>query len=186
VAGRIVPVVHPGAPSWARPELFTDWPERPTGASVPTAITANALVSADLLRGLEGPFDSDFGITGGSDSHMFRRATEAGARIVWAADAVVEDMIGPAHTNLRWVLQRAFRYGNSAAFIDRSVSRRWRAKCLAKAIVRLGGGAALVAVAAVRSRSRMVAAMRHVSMACGSILATAGYRYYEYRQPRRT
>jgi len=184
VTGPVVPLLHRGAPGWATPGLFTHSRSRSTGTVVATAVTSNSLVSAGILAALDGPFDPEFGLAGGSDSHLFLRATQRGARIVWANDAFVNETIDAARTNLRWVLQRAYREGNCGAHVERRVLRRWRTRRLAKAVARLVLGVAAAAGALVGGRQALVSALRQIVMACGAIAGTAGHRYFEYRRPR--
>ena len=184
VTGPIAPIVHADAPCWATPALFTDSRPRPSGTWVPTAITSNALVSAAVLRTLDGPFDEVLGLSGGSDSHLFLRATQRGARIVWANEAVTEEAIGADRTTLNWVARRAFREGNAAVFIERELVSGWWVKRLAKSAARLATAAGLASCGIVRDRRMLAVALRQLCLACGSIAGTLGYRYFEYRTPR--
>jgi succinoglycan biosynthesis protein ExoM len=184
VTGPVIPILHHQAPSWAEPELFANMPRMRTGTTVRTAVTSNALVSARMLRTLDPPFDEEFGISGGSDSALFLRATQMGARIVWADDAITEETFGPRRTTIGWVAQRAFRIGNVGVFIERRILRRWLARRVAKACGHVAVGAAMAPLALVRGRAALVAALREICLGCGAMAALAGYRYFEYRVAR--
>jgi succinoglycan biosynthesis protein ExoM len=181
VTGPVIPILHGEAPSWAAAALFTPMPRLQTGATVRTAATSNALVSARLLRALDGPFDEEFGVSGGSDSALFLRITQMGARIVWANDAITEETIGPRRTTISWVARRAFRIGNVGVFIERRVLHRWLARRVAKTCAHVAVGAAMVPLALVRGPATLVAALREICLGCGAMAALAGYRYLEYR-----
>lgn len=184
VTGPVIPVLHHRAPSWAAPELFVSMPRQETGTTVRTAATSNVLISAPLLRRLDGPFDEEFGISGGSDSALFLRTTQLGARIVWANDAITEETFGPSRTTVGWIAQRAFRVGNVGVVIERRILRRWLAWRMAKACGHVAFGAAMAPLAVVRGQAALVAALREICLGCGAMAALAGYRYFEYRVPR--
>lgn len=184
VWGRVVPTLPEGAPRWIADGGFFDRGRMPTGTPVPVAETANALVSAGVLRRLEGPFDPAFGITGGGDSHFFLRAAASGVRMVWADDAVVTEPVPPNRATARWILRRAFRVGNGGVFIERSTrpTARWLPARVAKATGRVVLGAALLVAAPVRGRAAAVAALRSVASGIGALSGLLGYRYVAYRQ----
>lgn len=184
VWGRVVATLPADAPRWIAQGGFFDRGRMPTGTPVPVAETANALVSAEVLRRLEGPFDPAFGVTGGGDSHFFLRAAASGARMVWADDAVVTEPVPPNRANARWILRRAFRVGNGGVFIERSTrpAVRWLPARVAKATGRVAVGAALLVAAPLRGRAAAVAALRSVASGVGAFSGLLGYRYVAYRQ----
>lgn len=184
VTGPVIPILHRQAPSWADPDLFASMPRLRTGTAVRTAATSNAFVSARLLRALDGPFDEEFGISGGSDSALFLRATQMGARIVWANDAITEETFGPRRTTIGWIAQRAFRVGNVGVFIERRILRGWLARRVAKSCGHVAVGTVMALLALVRGPAALVAAVRQICIGCGALAALAGYRYLEYRVPR--
>jgi succinoglycan biosynthesis protein ExoM len=60
-------------------------------------------------------FDPEQGRTGGEDTVYFSRLHRLGARIVFAADAVVHEDVPPQRRWLGWLLRRAFRNGQTHA-----------------------------------------------------------------------
>ncbi|HVG46364.1 MAG TPA: hypothetical protein VM890_16590, partial [Longimicrobium sp.] len=155
----------------------------PTGTPIRAAATNNALVTARVLRSVPGPFDPEFGLTGGSDSLFFLRAAREGARLVSADDAVVEESVPPERLRARWLLRRAFRVGNGAVFCERALpagSRRVGQR-VAKATGRLMAGAVLLPPSLLLGRTAALRALWDVCYGAGCLAGVAGYRYAEYR-----
>jgi succinoglycan biosynthesis protein ExoM len=168
-------VAHPpeGTPRWLR-GAFTRDRGLPAGTPVPLAETANALVARAVAEGIA--FEPQFGLSGGGDSRFFLRARLGGARIVWAADAVVEEDVPPSRARLGWLLRRSFREGNGGAFVDRGVlpAVRWVPRRVAAAGAHLVMGLGLLFVSPARG-------LRLLAHAVGSLVGTLGIRYFEYR-----
>lgn len=182
VTGPVIGRPAADAPAWARHGgFFTRQRAVGSGTAVPGAETANALVARAVAQTFA--FDPAFGLAGGGDSHFFLRARQAGARIVWAAGAIVEESVPPSRANLRWLLRRAFREGNCGAFVERGVLplRAWMPRRLAVAVARCALGAAMLLIAPLRGRVATIRALRQLALALGSIAGTFGYRYAEYR-----
>lgn len=179
VTGPVVARVPDATPRWIR-SAFTRDRRVPSGTRVPMAETANALVSRavveKVLAATNGPFEPQFGLSGGGDSRFFLRARLGGARIVWAANAIVEEDVPPSRARLSWVLRRAYREGNAGAFVDRDVqpAYRWIPRRIVAAGAHLISGTALLFVSPVRG-------MRFIARAIGSLAGTIGIRYFEYR-----
>ncbi len=182
VWGRLSPQFQPGTPDWIVRGGFFGQPDLPTGTVMPTAESNNALVRSTVLRTMTEPFDPAFGQTGGSDSVMFARARQQGARIIWANDAIVTEKIPPSRANARWLLQRSFRMGNAGVFLKRSIERFWLPERFMKAFVHLGYGLVTLLPAVVRGRGPMLRSLRSCSQAAGMFTALLGHRYVEYRR----
>ncbi len=184
VWGRVVPRLPAAIPGWVAEGGFFERGAYPTGTRVTVAETANALVSADLLRELAGPFDPAFGISGGGDSHFFRRVVEAGGTIVWADDAVVFEIVPVERANAGWILRRAFRVGNHSVCVERAVSEGhgWLPGRLAKATGRVAVGMLMLPAAPLRGRALLVSALQNVALGLGAYSGMLGYRYIAYRR----
>lgn len=182
VSGPSLPRFAPGVPQWVIDGEFFTYPRYSTGESIPIAATNNALVAAHLFRDTPEPFDPAFGLSGMDDSHFFMRVKQSGARLVWADEAVVEELIPVSRARTRWILQRAFRIGNGYVFCVRTLfpAHRWFLPRVAGALARITAGSLLLPLAAVRGRAPMVRALRTVSNGVGSLVALAGKRYQEY------
>lgn len=83
-----------------------------TGALADYAWSGNCLVKASLLKGIKGPFDATYGITGGEDTHLFDRLRKQGAKLIYCNEAWVSEYFPPNRTKLRYVLRQGFKGGN--------------------------------------------------------------------------
>jgi GT2 family glycosyltransferase len=179
VAGPVIGRPPANAPRWMR-RAFTRDRDVPSGTIVPLAETSNALVSRAVVERViaatGGPFEPQFGRSGGGDTRFFLRARLGGARMVWAADAVVEEDVPPSRARLGWLMRRAFREGNAGAFVERGIVPRMHATArrIAAAGAHVVFGIVLLPIAPLR-------ALRYLAHAIGSIAGTLGFRYFEYR-----
>lgn len=182
VAGPVLPRYDPGLPNWVARGGFFEQPRHETGAALTFAATNNVLIASRLLSGPERAFDESFALTGGEDTHFFMRARAAGARMVWADGAVVEDTIPVSRATVRWLLRRHFREGNSIVWCERALrrDRAWVAVRAAKAVARVGQGALLLPAGVLRGRAGVVSALCRVARGMGALSALWGVRYQAY------
>ena len=146
--------------------------------------TGNAYIRRSALPDAAAPFDLQYGLTGGEDTHMFKCMQDRGARLVWSAEAVVDSFHPPARANLRWVLKRALRYGGTGAEVE------WLGLPLQKR-VRRGLRSATTAMkefcgAAIGWGTDKTQATRRLitaAMAIGRLGRLLGYRVQIYRRP---
>jgi glycosyltransferase involved in cell wall biosynthesis len=184
VWGRLHYVYEAGTPDWFVNGDFFSNPARDTGTVVSTAETGNVIVRASLLRAMREPFDPDFGLSGGSDSLLFMRLRHAGARIVWANDAVITEKVPLSRANIRWLLQRSFRIGNSGVFGHRAAlpASRWVMQRTLKAFGHIAIGAVTMIPGIVRGRAVAVQGLRRIALGAGILAGLFGHKYFEYGQ----
>ncbi len=184
VAGPVVNRYPDGTPAWLVESGLPLRPRYENGAMLQVADTANVLVSRRVFGLVPGHFDARFGLSGGSDSLFFARAHAAGARITWAAAAVVFETHPRSRVTIGWLLRRAFRNGNAAVHVARSMvpAHAWLPRRIASASYHFGRGVLLLPAAAVRGRAAGVAALQELSLGAGAAAAFAGYRYVEYKR----
>jgi glycosyltransferase involved in cell wall biosynthesis len=182
VSGPSLPRFAPGVEHWVVEGGFFTYPRYATGEVIPIAATNNVLVAAHLFRGSEEPFDPAFGLSGMDDSHFFMRVKQAGAKLVWADEAQVEEFIPASRAQVGWIVKRAFRIGNGYVFCSRALSPpyRWVVPRIGGALARIGYGSLSLPFAALRGKASTVSALRTISNGVGSLVALAGKRYQEY------
>lgn len=103
--------------------------ERPGGPFDGDVGAGNVMIRTDLLRRTGIRFDQRLGATGGEDTLFFRQAARAGARLVWAPDAVVVERAVPARLTRRRLLARSMENGRSSVLVDEALGEavpRWR------------------------------------------------------------
>jgi succinoglycan biosynthesis protein ExoM len=155
-----------------------------TGHLLELADTNNVLVRSTVFEGMRKNFDERFALTGGSDTHFFMGVFRAGYKIVWAPDAIVDDWIPGSRANARWILQRAYRLGNTRSLCEldlRTSSADWVASAL-KGAGRIVQGLLLLPLSLVSGRSGFVGAVHKICYGAGRLAGVSGVRYEEYRR----
>lgn len=86
----------------------------PTGTALTwqSTRTSNTLVDGNVFYG-KNPlrFDSSFGISGGSDSHLFARLQKRGGILLACQEALVEEIVPPERATIAWLCKRWYRNG---------------------------------------------------------------------------
>ena len=116
VFGPVFPVFDNDVPEWIRKgePLFMDTiPKTATGSDAAATWTGNCLVKASILSGIAGPFDPEYGITGGEDTALFNRLRQKGARLIYCNEARVFEHWPLSRTRLPYLLTRGLKGGNS-------------------------------------------------------------------------
>lgn len=192
VAGAVVPAHELVADPWIEAGGFFVRQRHPSGSPLPAASTANLLLDLRQLRALgDLRFDVRFGTTGGSDTLFTRQLVQRGGRIVWCDEAVVVDYIRSARVTRDWVLQRAYRSGNSwsrceVEITEGSAARlRVRGRLLLVGLARVVAGVLRLVLGQVsRSLRHQARGRRTVSRGLGMAAGAAGRVYgdAEYRR----
>ncbi|QXU53016.1 glycosyltransferase family 2 protein [Rhodococcus sp. LW-XY12] len=113
VAGPVVSEYAEGTSQWVVRGNFHQRPRQQTGTPVSLAATNNSLVRRTALMSLENPrFSSDFSETGGSDSELFWRMGQNGARFIWCDEAEVTELVPLDRSTFKWIFRRGIRLGN--------------------------------------------------------------------------
>lgn len=188
VLGPVIPRYSAQTPQWMQQAGFFERRRHPTGTvlTVSDARTSNALVRRVPMMAIDGPFDLAYGRTGGSDTVMFSQMLARGAKLVWCDEAQVEEDVPPARSTMPWVLQRAFRGGQSFLRSDlrarRGANKLTRGAYLgSRAFVQLLVAAACAAGSLPFSRVAAARWARTCAAQVGKLAALAGHRYQEYK-----
>lgn len=182
VTGPVLPRFDVTPPKWAVDGGFFDFPRFSTGTIRDVAFTNNVLVNTSVFTALQTWFDERLQYTGGSDTHFFRRLHLAGYTIVWSDEARVQDCLPASRVTVRWVMQRAYRYGHTHAFVRVDLKQSTRAAVAVAAIgkLRFVGASVLHGVIGLRP-ARFVDAAREAAYMVGMLANLVGSRYAEYR-----
>jgi glycosyltransferase involved in cell wall biosynthesis len=118
VCGPIEPVFEQDPPSWAKPCGFF----RRTGENY---ATSNILLRAEMLRKRSGNwFDSRLAFTGDGDNRMISYFVQRGYRYAVNFDATVYESVPKSRANLRYMVLRGVRDGNTDMFAPDLLDRR--------------------------------------------------------------
>jgi GT2 family glycosyltransferase len=190
VVGPVVSEYDTDPEEWITAGRVFDRRRLPTGSVVDVAATNNLLLDLSQVHAIGLRFDEEFGLSGGSDSLFTRQLHRSGGRLIWCDEAVVIDKVPVGRLTRRWVLQRAFRFGNSwtrtaLVLADSPADRgRVRLDSTIRGLARVGGGAARVAGGLVtRNVGLRARGQRTVARGTGMVSGIFGYVYHEYRRP---
>ncbi len=133
--GPAIALYDDDAPAWmAAQNVHSNIPER-RGDTVETGHTCNALLRWKDAAWQHERFDLSRGKTGGEDTEFFFRIRNHGARFTLAENAVVTEAVAPSRLQLRWLLQRKYRQGQSYAVAGASPLARLKLALMAIAKV---------------------------------------------------
>lgn len=177
VLGPVRARYAPEQPRWMREGDFHSTLPVVRDGTIATGYTCNVLFrrTGAALDGAR--FRLDLGRSGGEDTEFFHRAFRAGARIVFAPDAVVSEPVEPGRARLSWLMRRRFRSGQSHGLILRAAAPgpARRAVEVVRASAKLavcGAGAVLFAPSPRRGASYLLRAALHA----GVVSRLAGVR----------
>jgi glycosyltransferase involved in cell wall biosynthesis len=178
VTGPVLPRFERMPMPWVVQGGFFAATRRPTGASLQTAYTRNALVRGRLLAELGELFDERFSFGVGEDTELFSRLVERGARIVWSDEAVVYESVSPERTCTRWLLRRGFAVGTATTHIARRRRRALRADlaALLHGVYCVAKGLIAASFSGYESRAARVHWLQLAAYGVGRLAGIAGVR----------
>jgi succinoglycan biosynthesis protein ExoM len=178
--GPVLPRLERVVTPWLDVETFYTRRRYTTGARLTggNLYTGNAMVRRRLFE--EYSFDPAYGLTGGSDSELFRRMLRSGAHFLWCDEARIVEFIAPDRHRFGWLAQRAFRGGLVYTRLARSVARGSSFGRVVRVLARLCGSALLVPLAAFGGRRAMARATLRTCTQAGHLWALMGRSYEEY------
>ena len=183
VTGPVLPVFEEPPADWVEAGGFFERPRFAPDSVIPYATTSSVLISRPVLDRYPKPFNEAMRFTGGTDTHLFIRLRNDGAKIVWADGAIVEETFPASRTTLRWILARQYRRGNTLSLchcdLDRSTRRKLRqvgAGCWA--VLR---GVGLTATGVFRGRIHAVRGLQTVWLGAGLVTGAFRLGYQEYK-----
>ena len=152
-----------------------------TGDQITRAATNNLLLDMAKVRELGLSFDDRFGLTGGEDSFFTGQLHKGGARMVWCAEAVVDDLVPAERANRAYNLRRRYSLSNAGARVEIMLAEPGlerlgiRLACFVRGAAQIGKGSAMAAVGRVaRSLRGQAHGERSVMGGLGAIAASAG------------
>lgn len=184
VAGPVIPMFEPGIPTWLIDGRFFDKRRKRTGSTLHWASTANILIRMRALKDIPNPFDERFAMTGGTDRFLTLQLARTGAQLIWCDEAVVQEVIPASRGNVRWLIRRGYRTGNSIALCERAMDgpiRKSPARICAKAIRQILTHTISIVPASLSGRSSTVHHLIQMATGWGTLLGLLGHRYNEYR-----
>ena len=122
VGGPSLPYFYEPVPDWVIKGKFFEQsferPRYPTGHLLKLTAAGNVLIRTKVFEEMGEYFNEELGLTGGEDTLFFANVYEAGYKLVWANEAVVYEWTPASRANVRWILRRAYRLGNSRSLYE--------------------------------------------------------------------
>lgn len=187
VMGRVFFQLESAADPWVVAGGFFNRPRRPTGTEITVAAAGNLLLDLRQVRELGVRFDPRLGLSGGEDNLFTRQIARRGGRMVWCDESVATDFVPAERATRPWVLQRAWRTGNTTAIVslylaDGAAERgAVRLNVATRGLARIvGGGLRYVAGATLRSARHEARGLRTFRRGLGMLAGASGARFEEY------
>ncbi|WP_031254788.1 glycosyltransferase family 2 protein [Curvibacter lanceolatus] len=188
VMAPVLPTYTQATPEWMRDAGLFDRRRFSTGTRVFTedSRTGNVLLRTAMARSLPGPFDPEFGRSGGEDTLFFSLLHRAGFVFVWCDEAVVTEEVPADRARVAWVLRRAYRGAQTFVRVElyplNGRRRTGRALSLAlRALLQLGVASLLALGFSPVAPLRAFHWLRVACAQLGKLSALMGARYLEYR-----
>lgn len=183
VTGPVFPVFDETPPGWVTDGKFFDRPRFEHNAEIGWATTSTVMVATSAIDGWPDPFDHEFGLSGGSDTHFFAQLRDRGGTIAWSDRSHVYEAIPATRVDTRWLLRREYRRGQT---LSRSMVRRTPTpiryvRRVANATVQVLRGAALTVVFLPFGKARWLHGVKGIMLGAGMVSGLLGRRYDEYR-----
>ena len=183
VFGPVFPTFDNDAPKWIREGASLLVGAVPKTTEVVSGWSGNCLVKASILTGVPGPFNPEYGITGGSDPELFDRLRQKGARFIYCNEAQVFEYWPPSRARVSYFLKRGLKEGNGC-------TRRAIEFARGKGTVRLvmfgkavafGFLSLILSIAAFPSRVWRTYWQMKIASNVGRFMAVLGHHYKSYK-----
>jgi succinoglycan biosynthesis protein ExoM len=145
-----------------------------SGAKLRGGNTGNVLIHRQVWDTI-GDFENKFALTGGEDTHFFRRALSSGFEMRWADHAEVVEWIATDRLSVLWTIRRAFRGGAISAHVQfdlHGATLGNRTVEALKGMARIAAHTSLLPISALAGTSRLVSRLQRISRGAGLLVAT--------------
>ncbi|MCP3937329.1 MAG: glycosyltransferase [Actinomycetia bacterium] len=187
VSGPVASVFEVDPPDWLSQLGYFDPIDRSEAELATFANSNNVLMHTSVLGGDCSPFDTRLNLTGGEDTHFFRRCIVAGHKIRWTEQSMPLEYVPESKMTLAWMRQREYRRGTTRSFVLRDVDDSWarRGKRLVGAVAEFGRAASdgvksILVRDPTRRRSLRARAGNQAAYGAGMIAGLFGANYSEY------
>lgn len=183
VTGPVLSVFEEKPPTWIEQGGFFNRRRFKTGTRVEYVATGNVLIKTSILLEQNGYFfDNRYALSGGEDTHFFMRLKKQGYSMYWCDEAIVYEKIPKSRVNIKWLVQRSFRLGNTIAFCE--IELYPRKKLLVRIIKAFGSiflGIIQVLFQGVFDKKYLVKGLQRLARGAGSLAGIFNIRYLEYK-----
>jgi succinoglycan biosynthesis protein ExoM len=185
VFAPVIPILPKESPPWiSRGRFFEKRPQLRSGEAVSAGgtRTSNALVRASALKQRGELFDARWGLTGGSDYHLFSDMLASGSYFVWCNEAIVHERVPSTRANIAWLLKRSIRGGQ--IYADRKIAvkgKRVYWELITRGMGALGLSLLVAPLMLPFGVHRSVWWLKKGAHGIGFLVALSDFRYEPYR-----
>lgn len=183
VFGSVLSYFDENTPDWIKSNQMFQREIQKSGTTPKYTRTGNCLMKVEALKSVEGPFDLQYGLTGGSDSHLFTILSKKGTKFIYCAESIVYEYVPAERANMDWLLKRSIRTGNSYSRRTIELSNfkiRSKSYLLIKAIILgvINVFFFLLTIFSKKTRSKFIL---RAAAYWGHIIAIFNYHHIEYK-----
>lgn len=113
VFGRVIVHYPDSSPEWIKKGRLFDKDSHPHHSIQKKGATSNALMKSHWVKEKGIRFDPVFGKSGGEDTDLFFRIHKAGGRLIYDANASVEETVEPQRLNFEYIKKQNIRIGQT-------------------------------------------------------------------------
>lgn len=184
--GPVLPLFAAPPPDWLPADAYATRAVC-DGDRVKAGYTGNCVIDCAALAAAGLRFDQRLNDSGGEDTAFFRALQATGRHIAWAERAEVWETVPQQRMRARWLLWRWYRTGLVEARLDAfaAPSAATLARSLGKGVLRLAGGVAKIAGAALSAprgtrREAVLASCYTICRGAGYVAGAVGMTRNEY------
>lgn len=186
IMGPVVPIYSNDIPQWFIDgnfhlyNLITNYKD---GEVIKYASTNNVLIRYKMIVNFNLKFNEEMALTGGTDTLFFMTAKKYSTKFVWANNAIVTETVPASRANLKWLLLRAFRLGNTLSICNLHLDNSIKAITIRiiKGVWRLVLGLIVLLTVLVKGRIGLINALQNFSRGFGTLAGVFNIRYNEYK-----
>lgn len=181
VTGLVNSTLPPDAPAWAA-RLYRAKPRR-TGDKAESVATSNVFFSIRLARDWGLRFDERLNLSGGEDVAFFDAAAARGARMIWCAEAWVDEPVHPERLTPRAVFLRYLGGASSGVTVHRLQYGRWAAarRFAPRAMEKLALAALYLPLALMMPERCLARLLGHAGSGVGMTVGLLGLMHKRYQ-----
>lgn len=189
VLAPVVCLVPDSAPVWIRAGKLYALPRFATDSVPPLNRIGigNALLRADLVKALNGPFNPKFGLTGGEDADLLTRLVQQkNAKLVWCDEALATEEVEQNRLSLAWLLRRSLRGGQDHAKLRLAgqfgpMGPAAKVQFVAQSAVQMLAAPVIALLVLPRGRHHSAEWLKKMAGNFGKLSALVGAHYQEYK-----
>jgi succinoglycan biosynthesis protein ExoM len=146
--------------------------------------TGNFIICSDFLLKHKIKFDERFNIIGSEDSYFGVTALKAGAKICWADNAIVYEIIPAKRAKLKWLIKRNYNGANTFIYVLKLEKNYYGLlkKTIISLVYFISGSVALVVIP-LPFRWKYWGILK-ISESLGGFAGLLGLQFHEYAKDR--